>query len=170
VRIAAIVLALALASCASPQVIAQRDALALFNRCVSALQEKNSELYRACLSHRLRGEEEARAAKTDPDEHAAALRDTHPYATVVEKVELAPDLKSATLTTLNYSSILEQRVEHRETVVLVVEDGRWVIDKDCCDYSASRLLDEPTSPEPVPDSPGIVATPETPGEVSPSEH
>lgn len=147
------------AGCAlSPELTTQREAVATYNRCVIALKGANLAGYRNCLSTR---HWEKRQAERFQDEATApldeqawmhGLADSAPYVMQIEEAWVSPDLQTVTLKTLNRSGVLQEAVDHHETIVLVRENGRWVIDKDCCEYSNARFA-SPVSegpPETVP--------------------
>lgn len=76
------------------------------------------------------------------DEDQAWMRgvaQSAPYETRILEVVMSDDLQSVVLQTRNRSGLLDQQMEHDESVVMVQENGRWVIDKDCCEYSNARF-------------------------------
>ncbi|HUP90735.1 MAG TPA: hypothetical protein VM074_00695 [Solimonas sp.] len=138
-----------LPACAvAPEVKAEREALAVFNRCVVAQRDLNKEMQQRCLSQRLREVRATQSGAAAPDsrQRLEAVRDTRPYRTQVQGISVAPDLNAVTLVTQNWSGVLDQKIEHRETIVIVRENGGWVVDRDCCTYADARLLDEEGKP------------------------
>lgn len=76
------------------------------------------------------------------DEDQAWMRgvaQSAPYETRILEVVMGDDLQTVVLQTRNRSGLLDQQMEHDESVVMVQENGRWVIDKDCCEYSNARF-------------------------------
>ena len=76
------------------------------------------------------------------DEDQAWMRgvaQSAPYETRIIEVVMSDDFQTVVLQTRNRSGLLDQQMEHDESVVMVQENGRWVIDKDCCEYSNARF-------------------------------
>jgi hypothetical protein len=146
------------AGCVSQRTLVERDAVATYNRCFSALKQADLDMYRGCQSKRSLARMEAQrkldaeAAPLDERGWMRGLADSAPIVTRIERSIVSEDLQKVTLQTINRSGVLSEAVDHHESIVLVRENGRWVIDKDCCEYSNARFSSPATEgpPETVP--------------------
>ncbi|HSW12777.1 MAG TPA: hypothetical protein VLI06_08055 [Solimonas sp.] len=138
-------LALAMAGCLSPRVLAERDATATYNRCYSALRQADLPAWKLCqskLAVAKRAEQravDAELPQQDEQEWLKGQAEAAPWEVRILATAVSEDHNMVTLETRNRSGVLDQEVEHDEKVVLVRENGRWVIDKDCCEYSNARF-------------------------------
>jgi len=140
-----LLMVLALAGCASPRVLAERDATATYNRCYTALRQADLPTWKLCqstLAQARRQEQrmaDAELPEQDEQQWLKGQAEAAPWEVQILGTSVSEDLGTVTLETRNRSGVLDQEVEHVEKIVLVKENGRWVIDKDCCEYSNARF-------------------------------
>lgn len=138
-------LSLAVSGCVSPRVLAEREATATYNRCFSALKQADLPTYKLCQSKLIQAKRqeqrmaEAELPDTDEQKWLRGQAEAAPWETQILATAVSEDLNTVTLETRNRSGVLDQQIEHVEKIVLVRENGRWVIDKDCCEYSNARF-------------------------------
>ncbi|AXQ29626.1 hypothetical protein D0B54_13415 [Solimonas sp. K1W22B-7] len=136
---------LPLTGCVSARVQAERDATATYNRCYTALRQANLPTYQLCQSKlaKARRQEQkladAELPQANEQEWLKGQAEAAPWEVQILKSAVSEDLNTVTLETNNRSGVLDQQIEHVEKIVLVRENGRWVIDKDCCEYSNARF-------------------------------
>ena len=138
-------LLLPLSGCVSARVQAERDATATYNRCYTALRGADLPTWQLCQSRLAKAKrEEQKLADAElpfqnEQEWLKGQAEAAPWEVQILKAAVSEDLNSVTLETNNRSGVLDQQIEHVEKIVLVRENGRWVIDKDCCEYSNAKF-------------------------------
>ena len=136
---------LPLAGCVSARVQAERDATATYNRCYTALRQADLPMYQLCQSRlsKARRQEQRMAdadlPQEDEQQWLKGQAEVAPWEVQILSSAVSEDLGTVTLETNNRSGVLDQQIEHVEKIVLVKENGRWVIDKDCCEYSNAKF-------------------------------
>jgi len=136
---------LPLTGCVSARVQAEQDATATYNRCYAALRQADMPTYQLCqskLAKAKRAEQklaEADMPFEDEQQWLKGQAEAAPWEIRILTAVVSEDLNTVTLETNNHSGVLDQQIEHVEKIVLVRENGRWVIDKDCCEYSNARF-------------------------------